>query len=67
MLYTLELHRNNRETGEYFTFIHDVVADNLFDAKTELLEVYRNKYRDIDKDYSYIQYTVEKLDYHLEG
>jgi hypothetical protein len=66
MLYTLELHRNNTENGEYFTFIHNVVADNLFEASSELLKVYKEKFKNIDKDYSYIQYTVEKLNYTLE-
>ena len=51
MLYTLELHRNNRETGEYFTFIHDVVADNLFEAGSELLKIYKNKYKENYKNY----------------
>lgn len=67
MLYTLELNRYNQDTKENFTFIHDVTADNLFEACSELLKVYKEKFKNIDKDYNYINYTVEKLNYTLEG
>jgi len=67
MLYTLELNRYNQDTKENFTFIHDVIAINLFEACSELLKVYKAKYKDIDKNYNYVNYTVEKLNYTLEG